>query len=84
MYGYQFGWITVLYGLSLETLEQTRKAFEELEMENGVLLIDKVREKKKKRMEDFEEEEEFYYKHVEKELLEKLYQYVMENKTRFR
>ena len=35
-------------------------------------------------MEDFEEEEEFYYKHVEKELLEKLYQYVMENKTRFR
>lgn len=57
---------------------------EELGIENGVLLMDKIRNKMKKRIEDFEEEETFYYEFVEKELLEKLYQYVMEHKERFR
>ncbi|MBQ3558401.1 MAG: hypothetical protein IJA07_02660 [Agathobacter sp.] len=62
----------------------TKKAMEELGIENGVLLMDKIRNKMKKRIEDFEEEETFYYEFVEKELLEKLYQYVMEHKERFR
>ena len=62
----------------------TRNAMEVLSIPKGILLMDKIRDKIKKRIEDFEEEETFYYELVEKELLEKLYLYVIENKERFR
>lgn len=64
--------------------KQTKKAMEGLNIEKGVLLMDQIHNKMKKHVEDFEDEEAFYYEFVEKELLEKLYQYVIENKERFR
>lgn len=65
-------------------LKPTRKAMDELKIEHGVILLDRIQEKMKKHVEDFEAEESFYYEFIERELLEKLYQYVIDNKERFR
>lgn len=62
----------------------TRKAMEELNIEKGPLLMDQIRDKMKKHIDDFEDEEAFYYEFIEKELLEKLYQYVIEYRDKFR
>lgn len=64
--------------------KQTKKAMEELGLENGVKLLDMVQKKIKKHEEDFEEEEAFYYEFVEKDLLAGLHEYVLQNKARFR
>lgn len=65
-------------------LKQTKKAMEELGVENGIQLLEQVQKKMKKHIEDFEDEESFYYELVEQDLLTRLYQYVVQNKTRFR
>lgn len=64
--------------------KQTKKAMKELGLENGMQLLEQVQKKMKKHIEDFEDEEVLYYKLVEHDLLAGLYQYVMQNKTRFR
>lgn len=65
-------------------LSQTKKAMEELGIHKGVHLLEDIQKKRKKHIEDFETEEDFYYKYVEKDLLEGLYTYVINHKSRFR
>lgn len=65
-------------------LKQTKKAMEELGIYNGVKLLEDIQKKMKSHIDDFEDEEEFYYHTVEKDLFEKLYAYVISNKSRFR
>ena len=65
-------------------LRQTKKAMEELGIHNGVHLLADIQEKRKRHIEDFKTEEDFYYKFVEKDLLEGLYTYVINHKSRFR
>ena len=65
-------------------LSQTKKAMEELGIHNGVQLLEDIQEKRKRHIEDFKTEEDFYYKFVEKDLLEGLYTYVINHKSRFR
>ena len=57
---------------------------EELGLHAGVQLLEDVQKKSRRHMDDFEDEEAFYYKFVEKDLLEGLYAYIMENKSKFR
>lgn len=65
-------------------MKQTKKAMEELGLQSGVRLLEDIQKKVRRHIEDFEDEEDFYYKSVEKELLDGLYTYVIENKSRFR
>ena len=65
-------------------MKQTKKAMEELGLHAGVQLLEDVQKKSRRHIDDFEDEESFYYKFVEKDLLEGLYAYIMENKSRFR
>lgn len=65
-------------------LKQTMKAMEEVGIYTGVQLLENIQKKIKSHIDDFEDEEDFYYHFVEKDLLEKLYIYVISNKSRFR